>query len=176
MYRGICLWKFLLWFSSLFHCLAHNYTTCRLLAHSEGVVAVGICCIRMSTVAAHSKKKKKSWRVVALGCCMSVVAAFGSCCCFRKMSTSLHSIHGRRALVVAVAPDNVPAQRQHDEGEEHNGRIVHRLGSNGNGGRHAEQRDGQEGPGWDMSAQEGSTERWNVPRATMLQKTPSLPR
>ena len=55
----------------------------------------------------------------------------------------------RRTLVVLLAPDKVPDGCDEEEGEEDDRSVVHELGYNGNGRRHAEQWDRKSGPSYE---------------------------
>jgi hypothetical protein len=52
-----------------------------------------------------------------------------------------------RALVVLLAPNKVPNSRDKEERSEDNGRVVHKLGSDRDGGWHGKEWNGQRRPG-----------------------------
>ena len=51
-----------------------------------------------------------------------------------------------RTLVVLLAPDKVPDSRDEEEGEEHDGSVVHEFGGDRDVRRHTEKRDGETRP------------------------------
>ena len=56
----------------------------------------------------------------------------------------------RRALVGLATADSIPDAGESDASHEDDGSVVHRLDSNGNGGRHGEEGDGKADPGWEV--------------------------
>jgi hypothetical protein len=54
----------------------------------------------------------------------------------------------RRALVGLAAVDGVPDAGEGDAGDEDDGGVVHGVDGDGDGGRHAEEGDGEADPGW----------------------------
>lgn len=54
----------------------------------------------------------------------------------------------RGAGVVLAAPEGVPRKGNDDEANKHNGSVVDAGGGDREVSRHAEQRDGEDRPGW----------------------------
>lgn len=61
-------------------------------------------------------------------------------------------VDGRgRALVGLASADGVPNSSESDAGNEDDAGVVHGLEVDGDGGGHAEERDGQCDPGWEFA-------------------------
>ena len=65
----------------------------------------------------------------------------------RTVPSQLLSDRRRRSLVSLAATDSVPDSGESDTGDEDDGGIVHAVQSDGEGGGHGEERDGEADPG-----------------------------
>jgi len=85
----------------------------------------------------------------------------------------------RRALVVLLTPSKVPSGGDDEEGKEDDRGVVHELGGDGNGRRHAEEGDSESRPACIVLANIDLMKRnriVNVHSETTLHTVPSGPR
>lgn len=92
----------------------------------------------------------------------------------------------RRTGVVIPPVHEIPQSRNGEEPDEDDGRVVDRLRRDGDGGRHREQRDGEDRPAFFGSCQmkfmfsiqieNRQSTMDDLPTATMLQTRPNVPR